>query len=66
MIMGAAVAALNLLNIPDAAKLVIQIITGAAVYVSACAALKVESFMYNLNILKKRKRAGKQGDADAE
>ena len=67
VIMGAAVAALNLLNIPDAAKLVIQIITGAAVYVSACAVLKVESFMYILNILKRRKDAGKkEGDADAE
>ena len=66
VIMGAVVAALNLLNVPDAAKLIIQIITGAAVYVSACAALKVESFMYILNILKKRKRAGKQGGADAE
>ena len=66
VIMGAAVAALNLLNIPDAAKLVIQIITGAAVYVSACAALKVESFTYVLNMLKKHKDAKKASSPDAE
>ena len=66
VIMGAAVAALNLLNIPDAAKLAVQIITGAAVYAAVCAVLKVESFMYILNILKKRRRAKKEGDADAE
>ena len=66
-IMGAAVAVLNLLSIPDAAKLAVQIITGAAVYAAACAVLKVESFMYVLNILKRRKDAGKkEGNADAE
>ena len=66
LIMGAAVAALNLLNIPDAAKLVIQIVTGAAVYAAACAVMKVESLMYILNMFRKHRSAEKEGDADAE
>ena len=66
-IMGVAVAALNLLNLPDAAKLIIQIVTGAAVYAAACAVLKVESFIYILNILKKHRSAkNKEENADAE
>ena len=66
VIMGAAVAALNLLNIPDAAKLAVQIITGAAVYAAACAALKVESFTYVLNMLKKHKDSKKASSPDSE
>ena len=65
-IMGAAVAALNLLSVPDAAKLAVQIITGAAVYAAACAVLKVESFTYVLNMLKKHKDAKKASSPDAE
>jgi hypothetical protein len=64
VIMGAVVAALNLLNIPDAAKLVMQIITGAAVYAAACAVLKVESFTYILNMLKKHRDAKKESSAE--
>ena len=65
-IMGVAVAALNLLNLPNAAKLIIQIVTGAAVYAAACAVLKVESFIYIMNILKKHRSAkNKEENADA-
>ena len=53
VIMGAAVLAINYIPISVIFKLLIQIFCGVAVYMAMCRILKVDIFMYALDMLKK-------------
>lgn len=52
VLMGIAVWAVGLAAIPLFLKLVVQILTGIVVYILLCRLLKVEGFMYALNMIK--------------
>ena len=53
--MAAVVYAMNLIALPLALKLLLQILAGAAVYLGVCTALRADSIVFILNILKKRR-----------
>ena len=54
-VMAAVVYAMNLIALPLALKLLLQILAGAAVYLGVCTALRADSIVFILNILKKRR-----------
>ena len=54
-VMAAVVYAMNLIALPLALKLLLQILAGAAVYLGVCTALRADSLVFILNILKKRR-----------
>ena len=64
LLMAGAVYAMNALALPLIAKLALQVLTGAAVYVLLCWALRAESFLYTLNMLKKMRH--REVDRDGE
>lgn len=58
--MFAVVFALNALPLPTIAKLAIQLISGGAVYLGLCLALKTPSLLYVFNILKDKLPGGRR------
>lgn len=56
-LMALLVWAVGLLAMPLAAKLLVQVLTGVAVYIIMCWVMKVEGFLYALNIIKGVRKA---------
>lgn len=62
LLMAGAVYALNALALPLIAKLALQVLSGAVIYMLLCWALRAESFLYALNMLKKMRHREAESD----